>query len=110
MNQTPDQSVAAQAGASVSRATLEDPRVIRAVREYLAALEAGERPDRCTFEAHYPEIAPALAGCLEALEFVRSAASSLAPALGREPAAALAATTELQPELPLGDYRILREI
>jgi WD40 repeat protein/serine/threonine protein kinase len=110
MSQAPDQAVAVRAEAPVSGAALEDPRVIRAVREYLAALEAGERPDRGAFEARYPELAPALAGCLEALEFVRSAASSLAPVLGREPAAALAATTELQPDLPLGDYRIVREI
>ncbi|MCI0463948.1 MAG: serine/threonine-protein kinase, partial [Gemmataceae bacterium] len=110
MNQTLDQSVAARAGAPASGPALEDPRVIRAVREYLAALEAGERPDRRAFEARYPEIAPALAGCLEALEFVRSAASGLAPDLGREPAAAVAASTEPQPELSLRDYCIVREI
>jgi eukaryotic-like serine/threonine-protein kinase len=85
---------------------LEDPRVIRAVQEYLAALEAGAAPDREEFLAGYPDLAEPLAGCLEALRFVHAAASSLdADRVGRLPTA-----PEPPPTTLLGDYRIVREI
>jgi hypothetical protein len=44
---------------------LDDPRVIQAVEQYLAALESGPVPDRKEFLARHPEIAEALARCLE---------------------------------------------
>ena len=47
---------------------------LRAVEEYPAALQAGQRPDRHEFLARYPEIAAALADCLDGLEFVQAAA------------------------------------
>jgi serine/threonine protein kinase len=77
--------------------------VTRAVEEYLALLEAGRRPGREEFLARYPELAPALAECLDGLDFVRSAA----PHLSR-PAATPA--DEIGPATPLGDFRILREV
>ena len=40
---------------------LDDPRVIRAVEEYLASLETGPALDRQELLARYPEIATALA-------------------------------------------------
>ena len=83
---------------------LDDPRVIQAVREYLAALEAGKKPDRLPFLGRFPEIAGPLAECLDALEFMH-AASPLAAA--QEPAAKDDAI--LPQGIPLGDYRILRE-
>jgi serine/threonine protein kinase/Flp pilus assembly protein TadD len=49
---------------------LDDPRVTRALEDYLAALEAGRPPDRDEFLARHAEIAPALAGCLPGLELV----------------------------------------
>src|SRR5262249_35333087 len=57
-----------------------------------------------------PEIAAALAGCLEALEFVHTAAPQLASAAGSGPGAPFAETAALQPELSLGDYRLVREV
>src|SRR5437870_8486843 len=84
--------------------SLDDPRVLEAVRAYQAALESGQKPDRREFQARFPDIADALAGCLDALEFVHAAAPSLAAdAAPPDPA-------ELQPELPLGDFRLIREI
>ncbi|MCI0638368.1 MAG: hypothetical protein L0Y72_14850 [Gemmataceae bacterium] len=82
----------------------DDPRVVAAVQEYLAALEEGIRPDRVQFLARYHDIAPALATCLDALEFVPAAAPALSQADGHHGSA------EVQVGLQLGDYRIVREI
>ena len=59
-----------------SSAALDDPRVVAALREYLDALEAGDRPDRAAFVACHPSIADALSECLEGLDFVHSAAGT----------------------------------
>src|SRR6516225_5716899 len=84
--------------------SLDDPRMLDAVREYQAALDAGQRPDRKAFDARYPDIAEALAGCLDALEFVHAAAPSLAAdAVPPSP-------SEFQPEQPLGDFHLIREL
>jgi serine/threonine protein kinase/WD40 repeat protein len=76
----------------------DDPRVIAAVEEYLAALDAGRRPDRTQFLARYPrEVAAALAECLDGLELVRSAGLGL-----RRPPD--------DPPATLGDFRLVREV
>src|SRR5262245_15776697 len=80
----------------------EDPRILRAVEEYLAAQQAGDRLDRQAFLARHADIAGPLAECLEGLEFIQAAAPQL-----NQPAAPSA---ELQPEGPLGDFRIVREV
>jgi serine/threonine protein kinase/tetratricopeptide (TPR) repeat protein len=87
---------------------LDDPRVIQAVEEYLAALEAGPRPDRQEFLARRPEIAGALARCLDGLEFVHEAAPLLGQPSRDLPAAP--AGPDFQQGVPLGDYRIVREV
>jgi eukaryotic-like serine/threonine-protein kinase len=84
--------------------------VIRAVQEYLAALEAGQEPDRREFLEHYAAVAGPLAECLDGLDLQHRAAPELS-----EPAAVALAENEpsaggiCSPE-PLGDYRILREV
>src|SRR6478736_3289590 len=82
----------------------DDPRVVRALEEYSAALKAGQRPDRHEFLARHPGVAAALAECLEGLEFVQVAAPLLQPAAEGYPGAASAAAAEFCPEGPLGDY------
>jgi hypothetical protein len=62
-------------------APLEDSAVIQAVQEYLAALEVGQRPDRQKFLDRHPGIAAALAECLDALEFMRTAVPQIQPAV-----------------------------
>jgi serine/threonine protein kinase len=80
----------------------DDPRLARALEEYRALLEAGEKPDRAAFLARHAEIAGALSECLAGLEFVHEAAPHLSgPGL---------TDAEGPPVLPLGDFRILREI
>ncbi len=87
--------------------TAEDPRLLRAVQEYLEELEAGWRPDRRAVAARFPDLAEEMAPYLDALDMVHGAA----PLLHR-PADVLPpgpAEGEYTPE-PLGDYRIVREI
>jgi len=55
----------------------DDPRVVDAVEKYTLALEAGERPDRAAFLARHADIADALAGCLDGLQFIRAARTQL---------------------------------
>src|SRR5262245_38900664 len=92
---------------SMPPVALDDSRVIRAVEAYQAAWEAGRKPDRQEFLACHPDIAAALARCLDGLEFVHSAAPQQSrPSQGLRPMMA----SEMQPEGPLGDFRIVREI
>jgi serine/threonine protein kinase len=89
-----------------SAAKLDDSDVVAAVRDYMAALEAGRRPDRAAILARYPALADALAEVLDGLEFMHTAASRVRPV--SEPAELL--TPDAPPGMPLGDFRILREI
>jgi serine/threonine protein kinase len=84
---------------------LEDPRVIRVVEEYLAALEAGYPPDRRALQTQHPEIAEPLGRCLDALEFVQTAGSQLQPSAGAPEASDRIPFTH-----PLGDFQIVREV
>src|SRR5262249_7674620 len=94
----------------VAAPAADDPRVVRALEEYSAALKAGRKPDRHEFQARYPEVAAALAECLEGLEFVQGAAPHLQAPGGAHAVASAAAGAELCPEGPLGDYRLVREV
>src|SRR5438132_6064545 len=85
---------------------LQDDSVIRALEEYRAALEAGHKPNRDDFLARYPERAQSLAECLDGLEFVHQAAPQLSHPAVVDPAAP---AVEIQPEGPLGDFRIVPE-
>jgi serine/threonine protein kinase/WD40 repeat protein len=88
-----------ETGTGDQASAVDDPRVIAAVEEYLAALEAGLRPNRQQFLARHPqEIAQALAECLDGLEMVQSAGAGLQP----RPVGA--------PPQVLGDFRLVREV
>jgi serine/threonine protein kinase len=84
---------------------MDDPRVVSALEAYLVELEAGRRPSREELLEGNPEIAGALAGCLEILEFVHSAAEAASPD-GPLPQLKDA----LPPDTILGEYRLAREI
>src|SRR5438128_438725 len=110
MKSTPEEpcttTTPANAGPRVLLPTRDDPRLARALEEYQAALDAGTKLNRHELLARYPDIAEKLAECLEGLEFVHTVAPQL-----QEPARAPGTSpAELRPELPLGDYRIIREI
>jgi hypothetical protein len=55
---------------------MDDPKVVSALEAYLAELEAGRQPSRDELLDGNPEIAGTLAGCLEILELVHSAAGA----------------------------------
>ena len=84
---------------------LDDPRVLEALDEYLAALEAGRRPDRQEFLARHAAVAEALAECLDGMEALHEASSSPG-----QKAPGWASPLDRQPATPLGDFRIIREV
>ncbi len=103
MNPTPDRTDAPAD---------EDPRLIRAAQEYLAALEAGRRPERAAFVARFPGLAEQLAPYLDALDMVHGAASPLSalpPRVGGGGGAKPAVNDPPAVEA-LGDFHIVREI
>jgi serine/threonine protein kinase/WD40 repeat protein/Tfp pilus assembly protein PilF len=114
MNQTEDEHpgnpVDSRDATSGSASAADDSRVIRALHEYQAALKAGQKPNRQGFQGRYPEIAEALAECLDGLEFVRALAPHLSQAGGDLLPAAPPSAVDIHPEGPLGDYRLVREI
>jgi eukaryotic-like serine/threonine-protein kinase len=83
--------------------SLDDPLVIAALEEYLAAQEAGTAPDRASFLARHGPLAATLAVCLDGLELVRAGSPGLQPHDG-EPAQAPSVHGRL------GDFRLLREV
>jgi serine/threonine protein kinase len=98
-----------RADTAASSDPADDPRVFQAVQEYLAAMEGGARPNRLAFLARHPEIAGAVAECLDALEFVQSGVARLErPVAG--PAESSSGAPAFDTAQPLGDFRIRREI
>lgn len=80
--------------------TQDDPRILQASREYLAELEAGNKPDRQSYLTQFPELAGQLSECFDGIDL----AQSLRPPVP---------IPQSQPEFtatPLGDFQILNEI
>jgi serine/threonine protein kinase len=85
----------------------DDPRLMRAVREYTEALEGGQQPDRAAWLERYPDLRDELAECFDGLEILHRAAprrrTRSEPLLSPE-------TGESSASSPLGDFQITREI
>jgi hypothetical protein len=93
----------------------DDPRIVAAVQEYLAALELGKRPSRHEFLSRHGDIAGELAHCLEGLEWVHQAALDLKQENDDAPSSEYPdnpgiGNSDAVEQLPLGDFRIVREI
>jgi serine/threonine protein kinase len=106
-NQQPEPAAALGPDGAFSPA-LDDPRIVAALEEYLAELEAGQKPNRQAFLARHADIVEALAECLDGMEALHlSGLSPHRPADGAGPAGTC---TEWQPGTMLGEFRIIREI
>lgn len=81
---------------------LDDPRVFQAIPEYQAELEAGRRPERAAFLARHSALGGRLAGCLDALEFVKVAVPNVRTAIEDN--------EDLAPGTLLGGFRIVRPL
>ncbi|HEY1860832.1 MAG TPA: serine/threonine-protein kinase, partial [Gemmataceae bacterium] len=87
----------------------DDPRLMQAVQEFCAQLEAGQRPNRHEFLRRYPDLAEPLAQCLAGLELVHKTAGAEKKSL-RGPANLAVGPDNVLPANPLGDFQIMREI
>ena len=88
--------------------SLEDPRVVEALEEYLALLESGQKPNRQAFLARHATLAGELAQCLDGLEALHGAGGSAARQ--SEELTAANTFTEWHPGTVLSEFRIIREI
>jgi tetratricopeptide (TPR) repeat protein len=98
--------IAASMPGEQSTGDKDDPRVVQALREYVTALEAGQKPNRQEFLTRYADVAEALADGLAGLELVYEAA----PQLQQSASSGANGSAEFHPLAPLGDYRIVREV
>jgi serine/threonine protein kinase/Tfp pilus assembly protein PilF len=96
---------AASAGPDEAGSGPDDPRVLAAVEEYLAALEAGRAPARAEFLSRHAAIAARLADYLDGLELIHRAGSAAGPASG-----GAAPADDLAGAEPLGDFLLVREV
>jgi serine/threonine protein kinase len=85
----------------------DDPRLMEAMREYMAGLDSGRRVNRRELIARHPEIATELSACLQGLSFIQGAAGQLSDAGALPPPRADAGGIN---GTPLGDFRLIREI
>ncbi len=69
--------------------------LVRVLDEYMAALQAGEAPDRARLLAQHPALAAQLEPCLAGIDFIHRAGSSTGP--------------DSAPAM-LGEFRIIREV
>jgi serine/threonine protein kinase len=98
------------AGAACRDATAadpgDDPRVLELAKEYMAELERGSRPDRGRYLARHPDLAAAVARCLDGLDLLHQGARALA----RSDAPGLRLDTGLAAGDRLGEFEIVREV
>ena len=86
--------------------TRED-RLVAAMEQYRAAIDAGESIDRQAFLGRYPDMAPELAECLAAMEIIQGVAKQVNQADFAQSAAESPAARTLH---ALGDFQIVKEL
>jgi serine/threonine protein kinase len=101
----PDATRPDAAGLPTLAEETDDPRLVAAVKEYVAAVESGRRPNRLEFVARHPEISVELSACLGGFAFINSAFANV-----DGPTEEAGADFELPGARLLGDFRLLREI
>ncbi len=93
-------------GAAADADPGDDPRVLELAKEYMAELERGARPDRGRYLARHPELAAAVARCLDGLDLLHRGAKALA----RPESPVLPLDTGLAAGDRLGEFEIVREV
>lgn len=89
---------------------LDDPRVWELVTQFQEELKAGRRPDRMAYVNRYPELAAAVAECLDGLQMLHAGLSSAGSA-PRKPGPSQTPDVAAAPSsAPLGDFQIIGEI
>jgi hypothetical protein len=81
----------------------DDPRLVRAAKEYLSELEAGQRPERVAFVARFADVGSELEPYLDALDMFHAASPGTS-------SAARPGNDETLSGEPLGDFRLVRKI
>src|SRR5260370_30780501 len=88
-----------------------DAPLMQALEQYQAGLDAGHQPDRLRFLEEHAAIADELGPCLESLHLMHTGRPRLEGRLSRFlPPPAPDGSEAIQPAIPLGDFRIVREI
>jgi WD40 repeat protein/serine/threonine protein kinase len=95
-------------GPAPNSVAVSDPHLAEVVEEYRALLKSGNPFDRAAFRAEHAELGPALAECLDALDFMDGAGLALRSDGAMSPGAGAEFLGGLQ--RTLGDFRILREV
>jgi serine/threonine protein kinase/Tfp pilus assembly protein PilF len=85
----------------------DDPRVIQALEEYAALLQAGRGPNRKEFLARYPGLTEVLTAGLDGLELLNAARPQLG---GEDSRPGDGFSLDKYLVAPLGDFRLLREV
>jgi serine/threonine protein kinase/WD40 repeat protein len=87
----------------------DDARLAEALEACRADLNAGRQPDRAALARRYPDLADAIAECLDALEFLHGAAHDLSRTDPARPGD-VGTHGSISPNQVLGDFRLRREI
>lgn len=90
-----------RAATTADPATSEEDRLIQAMDEYRAALDAGEPLDQDALLARYPDLADELAACFDGMEFTHNIAPQLAEPAPEQRAAS---SSDIHPTAALGDF------
>lgn len=109
LDEKPANGTTVRPGQNNSCEIIEDARLVKIVQEYLEALEAGRSPNRDEFLRREPDIADALARCLDGLELIHRAEAGRAWRASPEQPASVDAIGGF-PLSPLGDFQIVREV
>jgi serine/threonine protein kinase len=96
---------------AASRSAAEDPRVVDAVKRFMAMMESGNAPEVNAFCKEYPDIASTLEPCLAGLAMLQKGFGVKRP-LDENPTHFAGSIASIDGSMPsaLGDFQIVKEI
>jgi eukaryotic-like serine/threonine-protein kinase len=86
----------------------DEERLLQVVQQYVRELEAGHHPNRQEWNTRHPDLQPRLNECLEGLTFMHEVGAAMKS--GETQTSASLLGIGMQPGMPLGDFKIVREI